>query len=181
MLNNGIIPSIDQLKMFEHFLVSDHEYCFLMNIHISLLEKMIADAHKAGKKVIVHIDLLKGISSDEFGVEYLCQKLKADGIISTKRKTIEAVKRCGKIAILRVFLIDSKSLHMGIDLVKKLQPDYLEVLPAIAYTAIPKIRKETDVPLIGGGLITDIDEVRHALTSGFEAVSLSNSDIWLNY
>jgi len=181
MLNNGIIPSIDSMKIFEYFLDSEYQYCFLMNIHISMLEKMVKDAHKVNKKVIVHIDLLRGITSDEYGVEYLCQRLNVDGIISTRRKTIDAAKRCNKIAILRVFLIDSQSLKTGIDLVEQIKPDYLEVLPAIAYSAVSKIKKETSVPIIGGGLLESIEEVQMALVSGFEAVSLSNSDIWRNY
>ena len=181
MLNNGIVPSIDNMKKFEYFLETDYEYCFLMNIHISLLAKMVRDAHRINKKVIVHIDLLKGITSDEYGVEYLCQVLDVDGIISTRRKTIEAVIRCGKIAVLRVFLIDSQSLKQGIELVNQLKPDFLEVLPAIAYSVVAKIREETDVSIIGGGLLSNIDEVRMALASGFEAVSLSDSAIWREY
>lgn len=181
MLNNGIIPSIDNMKTFEYFLASDYEYCFLIDIHISMLEKMVQEAHKLDKKIIVHIDLLKGISSDECGVEYLCQRLKVDGIISTRRKTVEAAKRCNKIGILRVFLIDSKSLKMGLELAKHLQPDYLEILPAIAYTIVDRIKKETSVSIIGGGLLDNMEAVRLALSSGFESVSLSDSNIWRNY
>jgi len=173
---NKVIPSIEKVKLFDKFIDSDYEYCILMNFHLSMVESLVKKAHQQQKKVIVHIDLTHGISNDEFGVEYLCQKLKVDGIISTKRKCVETAKRCHKLTILRVFLIDSKSLEQGIDLANSLKPDFLEVLPAIAYSIFNNIKSRCSIPLIGGGLIKSKSELEKALNSGLEAVSLTEWD-----
>jgi len=180
MINNGIIPSIETMKNFELFLISDYKYCIIMNFHISLLADLVLRAHNSHKKVFVHIDLIHGLTNDEYGSEYLCQKLNVDGLISTKRKCLETAKRCHKQSILRLFLIDSKSLNNGLNLANKLQPDYLEILPAIATSIIPYIKSHTNVALIGGGLLTSQEAIQLAILSGLEAVSLSNNKLWFS-
>jgi glycerol uptake operon antiterminator len=176
---SGVIPSISDAGQFEKFLRSSCKVCFLMNVHIALAASMIKKGHAAGKTIIVHLDMLNGLSSDEAGCEYLCQELNADGVISTKAKAVETAVKNHKTAILRVFLIDSRSLRKGIDLANEVHPDYLEILPAIAYEILPEIKRETDVTLIGGGLLKSREQVQHAFDAGFVAVSSSLPEIWL--
>lgn len=176
--NQKIVPSIATMKSFEHFLKTEYQVCFVMNFHISLIKDLVASAHQHGKKVIVHIDLIQGLASDEFGCEYLCQVLKADGVISTKGKILEAAKKNKRIAILRVFLIDSKSLEKGIALVNNVKPDYMEILPAIATEIIPYIQQNCSVALIGGGLVRTVKQVEDGLKAGMQAVSVTKEEIW---
>jgi len=122
-MRQRIIPSVFKMKSFEVFLKSNLDYCFVMDMHVALLGSMIETAHQRGKKVIVHMDMVKGISSDEYGCEFVCQVLKADGVISTKAKVLETAKKNHKITILRTFLIDTKSLEKGINLANELEPD----------------------------------------------------------
>ncbi len=173
-----IIPSISNMKAFELFIESDYQYCFVMDFHISLLKYIIDQLHLKDKKVIVHIDLIHGLSSDEFGCEYLCQVLKADGVISTKSKILEVAKKNKKISILRLFLIDSMSLNKGLLLAQRVQPDYLEVLPALALEIIPHIIEKCSISLIGGGLLSNLQQVEKCLDSGVKAVSVSKLDVW---
>ena len=102
-----ILLAISQMKDFEKFLQSPLDTCILMDFHINLLPSMMQAAHAAGKTVYLHADLLRGVSADEFGCEYLCQRLRADGIISTKPKVLEAARRNHVATILRLFLIDT--------------------------------------------------------------------------
>ena len=125
MINQRIVPAVTNMKDFEKFLESRLEYCVLMNLHISLMEQMLPMAKKKGKKVLVHLELIHGLSSDEYGCEYACQRLRVDGVISTKGKVVETAKKNKKLAVLRLFLIDTKSLEKGLNLCSTVQPDYM--------------------------------------------------------
>lgn len=179
-VNQKIIPAIATMKNFEKFLESNLTFCILMDFHLSLLQDMILAIHKADKKVIVHQDLIKGVAGDEFGAQYLCQKMNVDGIISTKPKVLEAVKKCHKISIQRVFLIDSKSLNKSLQVANLLQPDYIEILPALAYNVIPRIQAETTIALICGGLAQNSMEIEQCIFAGAMAVSVSDPTLWFN-
>ena len=111
--------------------------------------------------------------SDESGCEYACQVLGADGIISTKAKVVETAKKNRKISILRFFLIDSKSLDKGVMLCNSIEPDYVEVLPGIAYSMLPSIKKRTDTKSMCGGLIKTKEEMEACLSHGAVAITIS--------
>lgn len=179
MINQKIIPAITSMKDFEAFLGSGLEYCVLMNLHISMMEQMIFMAKKKDKKVLLHIDLINGLSGDEYGCEYACQRLRADGVISTKGKVIETAKRNKKLAILRLFLIDTKSLEKGLALCNNVQPDYMEVLPGIASSIIPKLNARTKVPMMSGGLIRSRRDIEECLSNGACAVTISDMKLAL--
>lgn len=177
--SQNIIPAISNTKDFEKFLKSDKEYCVLLDLHISLAEQLVTMAHKAEKKVLVHLDLIHGIASDEYGCEYFCQKIKVDGIISTKGKVIEAAKRNKKIGILRIFLIDSRSLEKAIALCNAVAPDYVEVLPGIASGILPMLKTRISVPMMSGGLIKTKEEIQKCLDDGACAVTVSDTQMAL--
>lgn len=174
MIGQKIIPAITNMKDFEKFLESSLEYCVLMNLHISLMEQMIPMAKKKGKKVLLHLDLINGLAGDEYGCEYACQRLKVDGVISTKGKVVETAKRNKKLAILRLFLIDTKSLEKGLNLCNSVQPDYMEVLPGLASAIIPRLLERTKVPVMSGGLIRSREEIEECLKNGACAVTISD-------
>ncbi len=68
----------------------------------------------------IHIDLIKGLSHDEFASEFIIQQYKPKGIVSTKSKVIKKAKSLNTLTIFRVFIIDSQALKRSIDLIKKL-------------------------------------------------------------
>ncbi len=57
----------------------------------------------------MHIDLVDGLTNREIVLEYLKEKTKFDGIISTKAQTVKSAKKLGLVAIQRVFILDSLS------------------------------------------------------------------------
>ena len=168
-----IIQAVSTMKEFEKFMKSQDEYVILMDLHLAFIEEMIRTAHVHKKKVFLHLDLIKGLTSDECGCEYACQVLHADGIISTKAKVIESGKKNRKITILRLFLIDSKSLEKGISLCNTLQPDYVEVLPGIASSILPYIREHTNTKIMCGGLLKSKDQIQECIQAGACAVTIS--------
>ncbi|QVK21602.1 glycerol-3-phosphate responsive antiterminator [Mycoplasmatota bacterium] len=177
-MNQRIIPAITSVKKFEKFLETDYEYCVLMNLHISLLKTLVEKAHDKGKKCFLHLDLINGISSDEYGVEYAVQHIKIDGIVSTRNSVIKAAQRKKIVSIYRIFLIDSMSLNRSLEKLAQLKPDYVELLPAIAFDVMSRVKKETDIPIIGGGLIASREDIDRCIASGMIAVTTSNRVLW---
>ncbi len=178
-----VLLAVSQVKDFEKFLKSSLSTCILMDLHINLLPGMIRSAHSAGKKVFLHADLLRGVSADEFGCEYICQQLKADGVISTKTRILETARRNGAAIILRLFLIDTKSLEKGLHLIEGLRPDCVELLPGLACEVIPRLKKRMasmdmrEVSFLCGGLIRTPEQIRLCLDAGACAVTLSDAKL----
>lgn len=92
MIIQNILPVISDWKTFEAFLKGSYTWCILMDFHMNFMEDLVKQLHEHNKKGIVHMDLIHGIANDQYGTQYMCQKVHADGIISTKPKAIEAAK-----------------------------------------------------------------------------------------
>lgn len=133
---------------------------------------------KASKEVMLHIDLIKGLSNDEAAVEYVIQQYKPHGIISTKSKIIKRAKKLNTLTILRVFILDSTALSRSIELIKRSDPDLVEVLPGVATKVIKEISDKTGKRIIAGGLINTKEEIDLAIESGAQYVTSSDITIW---
>jgi glycerol uptake operon antiterminator len=168
------IPVVATMKKLEQFLASDLTWCVLQDIHISMLNDMITMLHRNERKALVHIEMINGVANDEYGTEFLCQKLRVDGIISSKAKIIEIAKRNRKLAIQRMFLIDGRSVERGIEMLLKSQPDAVEVMPAVAYKAIPFVKERLNMPLIGGGLLRSKEDIDDGTKAGCVAFTISD-------
>lgn len=182
-----VLLAISQIRDFERFLKSPLDTCILMDMHINQLPAMLRAARGAGKRVFLHADLLHGIAADEYGCEYICQQLKADGVISTKSRVLETARRNHTATILRLFLIDTKSLDKGVALIDSLQPDYVELLPGLACEVIPDLKNRLrakgapEISLLCGGLIRTPEQIRRCLKAGAHAVTLSDQRLALEY
>ena len=131
---------------------------------------------ETGRIAIVHLDLTDGLSASPSAVDYIQNRTRAAGIISTKSVIIKRARQVGLIAIQRFFLLDSLALSNISKQIHQNNPDFIELIPG----AMPKIISEvtsslTDVPVITGGLIRDTQDVVNALNSGAIAVSVTNS------
>lgn len=173
-MDQKILPVINDFKTFEKFLKSNQTWCVLMDFHVNFIEDLIKQLHGVNKKGIVHMDLVKGIQNDNYGTQFMCQKLHVDGIISTKPKSIEAASQNHVISILRVFLIDSRSLIRGAKLADMLHPDYVEVLPGVIPRVVSMMREYCEVPLIAGGLIKTKEDIQQCIAQGMCAITTSN-------
>lgn len=142
-----------------------------------ILEKIKA----AGKKAMVHIDLIAGLSAKEISVEFIARQTRADGIITTKPALVRRAKELGIFAVLRFFVIDSLALKNIENLEMQCgtsRPDFIEVLPEVMPKVLGRIAKVSRIPMIAGGLITEKEDVIAALSAGAIAVSSTNQDVW---
>lgn len=162
----------------EKFVQTDYRSCVLLDTHIGHLNGIFNYLKKEQIETFIHIDLIKGMSHDEFACEYIIQQYQPKGIVSTKTKVIRKAKSLNTLTIFRVFIIDSQALTRSIELIKKVEPDFVEVLPGIASKAVNQIQKETSTSVIAGGLINDEEEIQEAISSGAKYVTTSYQKLW---
>lgn len=177
MINQSIIPVLKSLSDCEKAHVYNCEYVILMDVHLSQLQHACEYLKQYNKKIIIHLDLIKGLKSDEYSVDYVIRELKVDGVISVKSSIIEKVKKLKRIAIQRIFLIDTQSYLKSVELLQQTKPDYIELLPGYSFKMISRVLKELDTKIIAGGLIETEDEYKMALKSGATAITTTKKEL----
>ncbi len=175
---SGVIPAVRNLKNFEKALQTKCDWIVILEVRLGQLKSVVDHARRANKKVLLHIDLVQGLRADEYGVEFLVNEIKVDGIVSTRGSVMELAKRRGVLAIQRMFLLDSLSLKTEVRLGQRYLPNYIEVLPGKLPEEIQEIGQQTNVPIIAGGLINEQKDVDNAMKAGAIAVSTSRKELW---
>ena len=174
----GVLPAIRKMKDFDRALKSQHSSIVLLETRLSQLKSMVTYAKREHKKVLIHFDLIQGLKADEYGMEYLIREVKPDGILSTRGNIITLARKNNLLAIQRMFLLDSLALDHNIKLIERSRPDCVEVLPGLMPSIVEQIKKETNLPVIAGGLIKEQNQITAAYEAGAIAVSTSNIDLW---
>lgn len=178
MFDQPIIPAIKSKEHLEAFLTCELKWGILMNFDLIELYPMIQSLHAHGKKVILHLELTRGIANDEFGAIFAIQVLKVDGLISTKQKVIEICKKRGILGIFRLFLKDTLAFEANLRQLTHIQPDVVEVLPSIP-KYIQAINEHSSAVVISGGLLLDHHEINEAFAAGASSVTVSKIDLWV--
>lgn len=174
---NPIIAAVKNNEQLEAALDSSAQIIFVLFGDI-LSIKEISETIEAKNKIgIIHIDLVEGFTNKEIVIKYLKEQTKFKGIISTKPQLVKSAKKYNLIAIQRVFIFDTLSLnnvrnHMISEC------DALEILPGIIPKVFCIISRESNKPLVSGGLIETKEEVMQALSSGATCVSTTKQEIW---
>ena len=154
---------------------------FVLYGDVCTIPEILERIKAAGKKAMVHIDLIAGLSAKEISVEFIARQARADGIITTKPALVRRAKELGIFAVLRFFVIDSLALKNIENLEMQCgtsRPDFIEVLPGVMPKVLGRIAKVSRIPMIAGGLITEKEDVIAALSVGAIAVSSTNQDVW---
>ncbi|SES90144.1 glycerol uptake operon antiterminator [Oceanobacillus limi] len=174
----GVLPAIRSMKDFEAALTSDHENIIFLETRLSQVKSLVQYTKQKNKKVFMHVDLIQGLKVDEYGLEYLINDIKVDGIISTRGNVITTAKKHNIVGIQRLFALDSHAINHNLKVCKNIQPDYIEVLPGIIPSILKEINEETGIPVIAGGLIRTKEDVKNTLNSGATAITTSNKELW---
>lgn len=149
---------------------------FYMSADLITIEGRIAQAHKAGKYVMVHLDMASGIGKDRTGIRYL-KKCGADGLISTKGQLIRFARELGLFTVQRFFAVDSAGVESLGDMFRTTDPHLMEIMPGVVTKVIARYAA-VGIPLIAGGLIQTKNEVTDALGAGATAVSTGQPELW---
>lgn len=173
-----VIPAIRKVEDVEKMMSSNYEYIVILDMHVSRLKPIFQMAKANHKKLIIHMDLIHGLKSDEYSTEFICQEYKPFGLISTKGNVILKARQKGVKSIQRMFLLDTSSIEKSISSIERTRPDYIEVLPGIMPKIIKGIAERTKKEVFAGGLIDSFEEVEQAYEAGAITVTTSNKELW---
>lgn len=174
-----VIPAVRQSAAIEAACATAASALFLLAARLLGLEAAVQQIHDGQKKALVHVDLVSGLAGDEAAVEYLADRARPDGLITTRAQLVRAAKNHGLVAVHRVFVMDSQALESALQNTERAQPQVIEVLPGVVPSVIRRFRASfPHMPLIAGGLVRTEDEVRAALEAGADAVSSSAMSLW---
>ena len=175
---NPIIAAVRQRKDYSEAVTSPVETVFLLCGDILSVQEDTQLLRNAGKLVLIHMDLLAGIGKDAAAVEFLSQKVKPDGIISTRTILVKAARERGLLTVQRFFLVDSQSAAVAAETVTNSHPDMVEIMPGICPRVIRSLCHQVRTPIIAGGMIAEKEDIVAALAAGASAVSTSNKQLW---
>lgn len=176
--DNPIIMAIKDEEGLKTCLnMHDETVVFVLYGEVATIADITAKLKETGKQVMVHMDLISGLSAREEAVDFIAKYTRADGIISTRYEQIKRGKQLNLSTIYRIFVIDSKALsnvnrHIGE------YADIVEILPGLMPKIITRMKKALGVPIIAGGLIADKEDVIQALDAGAIAISTTNREVW---
>ena len=176
-INKPIAAAIRTEKDFSKALRSDVDMIFLLHSNIMTVNQCVKEIHSAGKKAFVHVDFAEGIGKDRFGLEFLA-KQGVDGILTTRTNIIKAAKEFNLITVQRFFMVDSHSVGTSVESIRISKPDIIEIMPGIITKKIKEFSEKVNMPIIAGGIIETVDEVKDALESGAAVVSTGEVDLW---
>ena len=100
------------------------------------------------------------------------------GILTTKTNMIRPAKDIGLVTVQRFFIVDSHSVGTSIESIKISKPDIIELMPGIVTKKIREFSEKADMPIIAGGIVETVDEVRAALAAGATVVSTGEAALW---
>jgi len=176
-MDQTVIPAISTYGKLKTFLSSEKSYGLLMDFQLAELEKVVASMHEHNKKALIHLDLIKGLASDQYGAIHCIQNLKVHGIITSRPRVIPICKKRQVLGILRIFLKDRHSLSQSLNLIRETDPDVIEVLPQMPHI-LPYITKQVNKPILMGGLITSATQIEQCINHGAAAITTSSCDLW---
>lgn len=175
---NPVIPALKNDDNLKEAIESSSEIVFLIMANLMNVKDIVTALKKAGKLVFVHVDMIEGLSSSNYGVEYLIKIIEPDGIITTKHNMVTFARKNNIAVIQRYFILDSFSFKNTISHIRENKPDAIEILPGLMPKIIKRICKLVNVPVITGGLIVDKEDIMNALKAGAEGISTTKMELW---
>ena len=174
---NPVVPAVrGPDSALEAALAGEHAAIFVLGGDIFGVLKRIS-SRKRRPRIYVNVDLVGGIASDANGLRFLSRYV--EGIISTHRHVIELSKSSHLITVQRLFAIDSGAVERGLKLIRRAEPEFVEILPALAYCEIAQQYSQVlDLPVLAGGLLKSRKDISTILKAGALGVSTSHQGLW---
>ena len=178
LVESPVIAAIKDERGRGECLKTECQVVFILFGNVCNIGDIVKRVKDGGKRAIVHMDLVNGLSSKEISVDFIKSTTQADGIISTKPMIVKRAKELGLLTIQRFFIIDSIALENSKRQIEIYHPDCVEIMPGIMPKILKDIRAFVNVPVIAGGLLTDKKDVMGALSAGADAISTTNENLW---
>lgn len=175
---NPIIPAIKNENGLKEAKECGSEIVFVIMSNLMNIKNIVESLKESGKIVFVHVDMIEGLSSSNYVVDYLMEYTKADGIITTKHNIVAFAKKNNICVIQRFFILDSFSFKNTITHIRENKPNAVEILPGVMPKIIKRICNLVNIPVITGGLIDEKEDIINALNSGAEGISTTDMELW---
>ncbi len=157
---------------------SDALLLFILRGDAFQLPQFVAEAHRRGKGMVVHIDLIGGAGKDRAGIQYLHQ-IGVDAIITSRSQLVSAARAEGMTTIQRLLLLDDSALESGVRTIARAAPDIVEILPGIIFPEVAStLRQLLAGPFIAGGFIRTAADVARIRAAGGILSSTSTYQLW---
>ncbi len=151
---------------------------FIIKSNFTNLKSIVELFQQHDIDTYIHVEKIEGLKLDTFGFKYIKNEIKPKGIITTKSNHIKIAKSLNLFVIQRFFLADNDMLDHIIETTKKNKPDLIEIMPSITSHMFSKIKNNTNINIIAGGLVDSIEIVYQAKKFGAEGISTSNVNLW---
>jgi len=176
---NRVIPAVKDDNAMKKALHSSHDIVFVLYGDILTLDDHVNAILRSGKTPFVHLDMINGLASNPVVLEYFYRHFKRNcGVITTKSNLAKKALELGIRVVQRYFMLDSLSVESAIEGIGKVRADAIEIMPGIIPRVISHIHRQTNAPIIAGGLINTASDIEKILAGGAIAVSTSKSELW---
>lgn len=175
---NPVIPAVKDSYTLEAALKSNNELIFIIMSNIVDIQSICKKLKEENKIVFIHIDMIDGLNSSNFGIDYIMKTVKPDGILTTKSNVVAHAFKNNIKVIQRFFILDSLSYEKCLQNIKENKTVAVEIMPGLMPKILKKISSQISQPLITGGLISEKDDIINALNSGALSVSTTNTSLW---
>lgn len=173
-----VIAALRSASNMDAALSSDVSTLFFLHSDIFKMPALTKKAQEHGKQVFLHMEFIDGLGRDRSAVQYIARAAKPDGVITTRANSVRDAKDAGLFTVQRFFMVDTQSYETAVKNIEVAQPDMIEVMPGILPKIIHRMARDTNIPIIAGGLITTELEALQALEAGAVAVSIGAQNLW---
>ena len=180
-LTKSIIPYITEGVDQHPDLLAAASILFIGGGELAEMPELLGKLEKppyAQIPVLLHIDLVNGLSNDESGLRYVATLERIDGIITVRHHLAPVARKLGLMSVVRLFLQDGRAVDRGLSVIEKSRPDAVELLPGVAVPQVADRFRDLSIPFIAGGLVRTPETVKEILATGCKAVSTTNVKLW---
>lgn len=173
-----VIPEIKNDEWLEALKESDSDIAYVLYGDICSIADIVERVRGSGKRAIIHVDLIVGLSAKEISVDFIKKYTEAEGIISMKTAMIKRANELGMFTIQRFYMMDGFTYANIEKHVKNCNPDVVEFLPAGLYKVMKYLAETIKKPIVASGLTQDKEDIIGALKAGAIAVATTNRSLW---
>ncbi len=173
-----VIPEIKNDEWLEALKESDSDIAYVLYGDICSIADIVERVRGSGKRAIIHVDLIVGLSAKEISVDFIKKYTEAEGIISMKPAMIKRANELGMFTIQRFYMMDGFTYANIEKHVKNCNPDVVEFLPAGLYKVMKYLAETIKKPIVASGLTQDKEDIIGALKAGAIAVATTNRSLW---
>jgi len=177
---NPVIPCASNYKEIFIDNYKNIRVIYIYDIGILDLLEIKKINEKEKKYIILNIDSLRGISTDEEGADFIKKYLSIDIVSSSSPKLTARFRKRGFLTMQSIFVLDTLSTHKAIKLIEAGNPNIIDLRPGILYMNVRDalVSHFPDIPIVCSGFIDNGEKLKGMLSRGAIGITTSKKDLW---